>query len=78
MKCSLGISSFLEDLSSLSQSIVFLYLFAVITEEDFLISPCCSFKLCIQMGISLPYYNYMYGEGDGTPLQYSCLENPVD
>ena len=19
-----------------------------------------------------------YGEGDGTPLQYSCLENPVD
>ena len=21
---------------------------------------------------------YMYGEGDGTPLQYSCLENPMD
>ena len=20
----------------------------------------------------------MYGEGNGTPLQYSCLENPVD
>ena len=20
----------------------------------------------------------MYGEGDGTPLQYSCLENPMD
>jgi len=19
-----------------------------------------------------------YGEGDGTPLQYSCLENPMD
>ena len=19
-----------------------------------------------------------YGEGDGTPLQYSCLENPTD
>ena len=19
-----------------------------------------------------------YGEGDGTPLQYSCLENPID
>ena len=53
MKYSLGISNFLEDLSSLSQSIVLLYLFAVITEEDFLISPCCSFKLCIQMGISL-------------------------
>jgi len=20
----------------------------------------------------------IYGEGNGTPLQYSCLENPVD
>ena len=22
--------------------------------------------------------DYLYGEGDGTPLQYSCLENPMD
>ena len=22
--------------------------------------------------------NYIYGEGNGTPLQYSCLENPMD
>ena len=21
---------------------------------------------------------YMYGEGNGTPLQYTCLENPID
>ena len=21
---------------------------------------------------------YLSGEGDGTPLQYSCLENPMD
>ena len=21
---------------------------------------------------------YIHGEGNGTPLQYSCLENPVD
>ena len=21
---------------------------------------------------------YYIGEGDGTPLQYSCLENPMD
>ena len=20
----------------------------------------------------------LFGEGDGTPLQYSCLENPMD
>ena len=23
-------------------------------------------------------YDYNVGEGDGTPLQYSCLENPMD
>ena len=37
MKCSLGISNFLEETSSLSNSIVFLYFFALITEEGFLI-----------------------------------------
>ena len=40
MKCSLGISNFLEEISSLSLSVVFLYFFALITEEGFLISPC--------------------------------------
>ena len=39
MKCPLGISNFLEEISSLSQSVVFLYFFALITEEGFLISP---------------------------------------
>ena len=38
MKCSLGISNFLEEISSLSHYIVFLYFFALITEEGFLIS----------------------------------------
>ena len=33
MKCSLGISNFLEEISSLSHSIVFLYFFTLITEE---------------------------------------------
>ena len=23
-------------------------------------------------------YNFILGEGNGTPLQYSCLENPMD
>ena len=53
MKCSLGISNFLEEISSLSLSIVFLYFFALIAEEGFLISPCYSLELCIEMGISL-------------------------
>src|SRR5574341_1476196 len=52
MKCSLGISNFLEEISSLSHSIIFLYFFALITEEGFLISPCYSLELFIQMGLS--------------------------
>jgi len=52
MTCSLGISNFLEEISSLSHSIVFLYIFALITEEGFLISPCYTLELCIHMGLS--------------------------
>ena len=37
---------------SLSPSIVFLYFFALIAEEGFLISPCYSLELCVQMLIS--------------------------
>ena len=48
MKSSLGVSDFLEEISSLSHSIVFLYFFALFTEEDFLISPCYSLELCIK------------------------------
>jgi len=51
MKYSLGISNFLEEIFSLSHPIVFLYFFAMITEEGFLISSCYSLELCIQMGI---------------------------
>ena len=52
MKCSLGISNFLEEISSPSHSIFFLYFFALITEKGFLISPCYPLELSIQMGIS--------------------------
>ena len=48
VKCSLGISNFLEETSSLSHSIIFLCFFALITKEGFLISPAilwnCAFK----------------------------------
>ena len=58
-----SISNFLEEISSLYHSIVFLYFFALITEEGFLIYPCYSLELCIQMSIfsSLPLK--MGGEG---------------
>ena len=36
MKCSFGISNLLEEIPSLSHSVVFLYFFALITEEGFL------------------------------------------
>ena len=140
MKWSLGISNFLEEISNLSHSVLFLYFFALISEEDFLISPCCSLKLCIQMGISFLFSFAFHfssflilllqradrlkishrkltnlitwttalsnsmklwaipcratqdgqvmvegsekmwstGEGNGKPLQYSCLENPMN
>ena len=37
----------LEVISSLSHSIIFLYFFALIIEEGFLISPCYSLEVCI-------------------------------
>ena len=46
------VSLILEELSSLSHSVVFLYFFALITEEGFLVSPCYSLEPCIQMGLS--------------------------
>ena len=50
MKYSLDMLNFLEKMSSLSHSSFSLYFFAVITEEGFLISPCCFLELCFQMG----------------------------
>ena len=43
-----GISNFLKEICSISHSIVFLYFFALITEEDFLISPCYSLELAFK------------------------------
>ena len=52
MSCSWAPScNFLKEISSLSHSVIFLYFFALIAEEGFLISPCYSLELCIQMGI---------------------------
>ena len=52
MKCSLCISNFLEEITNVFHSFVFLYFFALVTEEAFLISPYYSLELYIQMGIS--------------------------
>ena len=52
LKCSLGMSNFLEEFSSLFHSVLFLYFLALITKEGFLTSPGYSLELCIQMNIS--------------------------
>ena len=64
MKCSLGISNFLEEIPSLSYSIIFLCFFSLLIEEGFLISPCHSLELCIQRGISF-FFSFAF----------SCQEN---
>ena len=51
MKCSIDISNFLKR-SLIFPILLFSSFFALITEEGFLISPCYSLELCIQMGIS--------------------------
>ena len=54
MKCSLDISNFLEEISSLSHSILYLYFFSLFIEEG-LISSWYSQVLCIHMGIYFPF-----------------------
>ena len=57
---SIGISTFLEKISNLSHSVVFLYFFALIIEDGFLISPCYSLELCIQMLVSF-LFSFAFG-----------------
>ena len=71
MKCSLGISHFLEGISSLSHSIIFFYFFALITEEGFLISPCYSLELCIQIGLSF-LFSFAFSFSFTYPICFKC------
>ena len=75
MKCSLAIFYFLEEISSHSHSIVFLYFFVLITEEGFLISPCYSLELCIQMGISF-LFSFAFSFSSFLSYLYSLLRQP--
>ena len=87
MKISLGISNFLEEISSLSQSIVFLYFFSLITEEGFLISPCYSklyqmykWSKLLSSGLWLSHKEvckYFYMSGHIYVFHYQGLENLV-
>ena len=37
-----------------------------------------SFNIVFWFDPEIPFLDRIDGEGDGTPLQYSCLENPMD
>ena len=84
-KCSFGISNFLEEISSLSYSIVFLYFFTLITEEGFYISSCYSLKLCIQMDISFlfsfafhfSFFSQLFVRPPQTTILPFCISFPL-
>ena len=83
MKCSLGISNFLEEISNLSHSVVFLYFFALVAEEGFLISSCYSLELCIQMLIfpfllcfSLFFFSQLFVRPPQTAILLLCISFP--
>ena len=66
MKCSLVISHFLEEISSLSHSIVFLYFFALFTWEGFPISP----RYSLEFPFSWVYLSF-------SPLPFASLLFPA-
>ena len=83
MKCSFGISDFLEEIPSLSHSVVFLYFFALIAEEGFLISSCYSLELCIQIYIfpfllcfSLLFFSQLFVRPLPTAILLFCISFP--
>ena len=82
MKCSLVITNFLEEISSLSHSIIFLYFSALITEEGFPISPFCSSELCIQMRLSFLFsfafhvFSHLFVRPPQTTILPFCISFP--
>ena len=54
----------------------FIFLGSKITADD----DCChEIKRCLLLGRKvMTNLDSIFGEGNGTPLQYSCLENPMD
>ena len=55
------------------QTILYCYFLAFIT-----LNTSCFSLLACRTSAEKPANNLIGGEGNGTPLQYSCLENPMD
>ena len=76
MKCSLGISNFLEEISSLSHSIDFLYFFALIAEGGFLFSSSSSFIFISQRLITLQYCSGFCHTLTWISHGFTCVPHP--
>ena len=69
MKCSLDISNFLEEISSLYHSIVFLYFFALITDPSSVVTQLNVFPIIIKlylkrMNVAIcPFYFFFFQKG---------------
>ena len=69
------VSNFLEEVSSLSHSFVFLYFFALISEEGFLLSPCYSLELSIQILLQV-LGSLQWGQSAPAPCWKLVLTTP--
>ena len=63
----------LQDIKSTHKSLAFLYTNNEKTERE--IKETIPFTIATKR---IKYLGIYLGEGNGTPLQYSCLENPMD
>ena len=45
---------------------------------NWVMSPLLYISSCTLISDLILTYRYIFGEGSGTPLQFSCLENPMD
>ena len=71
MKCSLAISNFLEEIPSLSYSVVFLYFFALIAEEGFELMLLYSGQVALYKKVSFsPGVQPLLSPGDSLPFLY--------
>ena len=76
MKCSLDSTNFLEEISSLSHSVVFFYLFALISEEGFLVFFFFSFIFISLRLITLQYCSGFCHTLTWISHGFTCVPHP--
>ena len=73
MKCSLGISNFLEEISSLSHSVVFLYFFALIAEKGFGTLHSDAYIFPFLLCFSLFFFSHLFVRPSQTAILLFCI-----